>query len=56
MMCGEKMRVRSREHPADTIDAASANSFSQRFLGEASSSAIGIVSLHLLRRPRLREL
>ena len=26
---------------SDTIDAASASSFSQRFLGEASSSAIG---------------
>ena len=36
---------------SDTINAASASSFSQRFLGEASSSAM-IVSVQLPRRPR----
>ena len=37
---------------SDTIDAASASSFSQRFLGEASSSAIGSLPPAAIRRPR----
>ena len=41
----------SREQgTSDTINAASASSFSQRFLGEALSSAM-VVSLQLPKRP-----
>ena len=51
MMSGEKMRVMQEQGTSDTINAASASSFSQRFLGEASRSAM-VVSLQLPRRPR----